>query len=326
MATILGRTEKFDALNASLINGLSSHALDFNDTHLRTIIHPTRPVAPALLAISGISRFPAKTCSRRSSSESKPNAESAMPLPRALRYRLTHKQGLPALSVRLPQSAVFSDCQSNKWSGRSESRRFSRSDASIPAARRETGLRQPCFASKNFTSSEHGIEAKNGWANVLSTARKYHEITDNRGRSYEIRFNTYKPFACGIVSRPIIDGCLQLRDKNALSANQIARTHRQNNPSHRTRGEVQHLSCSGRCARGRRCGRESVFRSGRFQIFIQHAVGSAQNPMTDRQLEQKFEGLASRVLPPDKVQRLIELCWGIESLPDAGELPRLAAA
>ena len=44
-ASILGRKERLDILNAALINGISSHVLDFDDTHLRTIIHPAGPVA-----------------------------------------------------------------------------------------------------------------------------------------------------------------------------------------------------------------------------------------------------------------------------------------
>ncbi len=51
-ASVLGRKERLDALNASLINGISSHVLDFDDTHLRTIIHPAGPVASAILALS----------------------------------------------------------------------------------------------------------------------------------------------------------------------------------------------------------------------------------------------------------------------------------
>jgi len=36
-------------------------------------------------------------------------------------------------------------------------------------------------------------------------------------------FNTYKPFACGIVIHPVIDGCIQLRDQYGLSAAAIDR-------------------------------------------------------------------------------------------------------
>src|SRR5262245_24144785 len=47
-AAILGRAERMDVLNAALVNGISSHVLDFDDTHARTV-HPSAPVLPALL-------------------------------------------------------------------------------------------------------------------------------------------------------------------------------------------------------------------------------------------------------------------------------------
>ena len=49
-ASVLGRGERLDVLHAALINGISSHVFDFDDTHLRTVIHPAGPVASALLA------------------------------------------------------------------------------------------------------------------------------------------------------------------------------------------------------------------------------------------------------------------------------------
>src|SRR3546814_21482 len=53
-ATVLGRPEKLDALNAALLNGRTSHVRDYDDTHLKTIIHPAGPVASALLALAEI--------------------------------------------------------------------------------------------------------------------------------------------------------------------------------------------------------------------------------------------------------------------------------
>lgn len=49
-STILGTTTRTDASHAALINGIASHVHDYDDTHLETIIHPTGPVASALLA------------------------------------------------------------------------------------------------------------------------------------------------------------------------------------------------------------------------------------------------------------------------------------
>ena len=40
-----------DILNAALINGISSHVLDFDDTQAEAI-HPSSPVLPALLALA----------------------------------------------------------------------------------------------------------------------------------------------------------------------------------------------------------------------------------------------------------------------------------
>ena len=51
-ASLLGRRERFDIMNAAFINGVSSHIFDFDDTHLKTIIHPAGPVASAILALS----------------------------------------------------------------------------------------------------------------------------------------------------------------------------------------------------------------------------------------------------------------------------------
>jgi 2-methylcitrate dehydratase PrpD len=92
-----------------------------------------------------------------------------------------------------------------------------------PGRAAQNGLTAALLASRNFTSTEVGLEGKSGWANVLSTTRNYDEITAGLGAHYEIALNTYKPFACGIVIHPTIDACIQLRDRHALTAAQIAR-------------------------------------------------------------------------------------------------------
>ncbi len=92
-----------------------------------------------------------------------------------------------------------------------------------PGRAAQNGLTAALLASRNFTSSEAGIEAKRGWANVLSTGRNYAEITGRLGHSYEILLNTYKPFACGVVIHPAIDGCIQLRNQYNLTADKIER-------------------------------------------------------------------------------------------------------
>jgi 2-methylcitrate dehydratase PrpD len=90
-----------------------------------------------------------------------------------------------------------------------------------PGRAAQNGMLAALLAEKGYTSSLHGIEAKRGWANVLSTEQHYDAVTENLGSQYEIFRNTYKPFACGLVVHPVIDGCIQLRNENALSADMI---------------------------------------------------------------------------------------------------------
>src|SRR6266545_3079053 len=51
-ATIIGRPEQPDMLNAAFLNAVSANVLEYDDTHLATVIHPAAPVVPGLLALA----------------------------------------------------------------------------------------------------------------------------------------------------------------------------------------------------------------------------------------------------------------------------------
>src|SRR5215510_6827443 len=51
-ATVIGLGKRLDILNAAFMNGLNANVLEFDDTHMPTVIHPTSPVAPPLLALA----------------------------------------------------------------------------------------------------------------------------------------------------------------------------------------------------------------------------------------------------------------------------------
>ncbi len=55
-ATLIGRRERIDALSAAFLNAAGANVLDFCDTHVPTAIHPTAPLAPALLALAELER------------------------------------------------------------------------------------------------------------------------------------------------------------------------------------------------------------------------------------------------------------------------------
>jgi 2-methylcitrate dehydratase PrpD len=59
----------------------------------------------------------------------------------------------------------------------------------------------------------------------MSTRHDYAEITESLGKTFEVSLNTYKPFACGIVIHPSIDGCVQLKKEHKLTGDEIAKVH-----------------------------------------------------------------------------------------------------
>jgi 2-methylcitrate dehydratase PrpD len=230
-ASVFGRRERLDALHAALMNGIGSHVLDFDDTHLETIIHPAGPVASALFALA----------------ERRPvggedflhafilGVETECRIGRAVYpshydagWHITGTAGVfgaaaasgKLLGLEERQMTWALGIAATQAAGLREM--FGTMCKSLhPGRAAQNGLAAALLASKSFTSSEQALEAPRGFAHVLSSSRSFSAITEKLGSSFEISSNTYKPFPCGIVIHPSIDGCLQLREEHGLSAEAI---------------------------------------------------------------------------------------------------------
>ena len=49
---MIGRGERPDVLNAAFLNAVGANVLEYDDTHLPTVMHPAAPVAPGLFALA----------------------------------------------------------------------------------------------------------------------------------------------------------------------------------------------------------------------------------------------------------------------------------
>ena len=68
-----------------------------------------------------------------------------------------------------------------------------------------------------------------------------------------------------------------------------------------------------------------VLKDGRkLNKYIQHAVGSAEVPMSDQALEAKFSDLAEGILSAAQTRKLMDTCWNVEQLPDAAAIAKAA--
>ena len=232
-ASLLGRRERFDIMNAAFINGVSSHIFDYDDTHLKTIIHPAGPVASAILALSEMQPVSGKDFLNALVLGVETECRignSVYPNHYDVGWHITGTAGVFGAAAAAGKLLGLNE-QQMVWAlglaasqpvGLRES--FGSMNKSFnPGRAASDGIFAAILASKNFTSSDGMIEAKRGWANAISTKQDYTEITEGLGQRYESALNTYKPFACGIVLHPAIDAAIQLRNENKLSADQIER-------------------------------------------------------------------------------------------------------
>ena len=60
--------------------------------------------------------------------------------------------------------------------------------------------------------------------------------------------------------------------------------------------------------------------------FIAHAIGSIEVPMTDKQLESKFADLADGVIPASAIRPVMDACWNVERLTNAGEIAKMSVS
>lgn len=95
-----------------------------------------------------------------------------------------------------------------------------------PGRAAQNGLLAAILAEEDYTSSAQALEAKRGWANVVSSSQELDAQIGSlapEGR-WEIVQNAFKPFPCGIVVHPVIDGCIMLHEeleRAGLSVDQI---------------------------------------------------------------------------------------------------------
>jgi len=230
-ASVLGRDEKVDILHAALLNGISSHVFDFDDTHLKTIIHPAGPVASALFAlaeympVSGAELLHAFILGVEAECRI---GNAVCPEHYEAGWHITGTAGVfgsAAASGRLlkldEQQMTWALGIAGTQSSGLREMFGSHCKSFHPGRAAQNGLAAALLAQKNFTSSNQVIEAKRGFANVMSTKHNYDEITKDLGKTFEVSLNTYKPFACGIVIHPSIDGCIQLKREHGLSGAEI---------------------------------------------------------------------------------------------------------
>ena len=231
-ATVLGRRDRVDMASAALVNGISSHTFDFDDTHLKTIIHPAGPVASAVLALAEYTGARGRVVvdalvlgidvSCRVGNAMYPDHYDRG-------WHITGSTGMLGaaagcarlLGLDAGRTAMALGIAASQPVGMRE--QFGTMTKPLhPGAAARAGLMAALMAQHGYTASPRALEAPRGMMQTVSLKCDWREITEELGERFEISFNSYKPFACGIVIHPAIDACVQLREQG-VKAEQVER-------------------------------------------------------------------------------------------------------
>src|ERR1700761_4558218 len=265
-ATIIGRAEQIDALSASFLNAAAANVHDFCDTHLRTVIHPTAPVAPAVLALAELRKVsgPELLLAFILGNEVQARIGLAIsPQHYDKGWHVTSTCGvfgaaaasgkLLGLDERQLVSALGT--ASTQSSGLCECLGMPAKSVSVGNAARN-GLWSALLAAKGFAGPAEPIAGRQGFYNALGDQPHLSLVTGGLGDAFEIMAPSYKPYPCGFVIHPVLDCVLDWRRDHP--ATEVARVVVRGNPLLAVRTDRPDIST----------GRES-------QVSVQHAVAAA---------------------------------------------------
>ncbi|GLA75811.1 hypothetical protein AtubIFM55763_007367 [Aspergillus tubingensis] len=242
-STLLGTNGlQADAQHAALINGIASHVHDYDDTHLETIIHPTGPVAAALLSFAQSLDRPVSgqefLTALAAGIELECKAGLAVwPSHYDVGWHITSTTGSIGAAVAVSRLLDLSPEKTAHAIGIAATQVTglremfgSHTKSFHPGRAAQNGLLAAILAADGYTSSLQALEAKRGWVKVVSNDDKLTQQIDSleSNGKWELAKNAFKPFPCGIVIHPVIDGCVWLHgelQRRGLRLQDIKRVH-----------------------------------------------------------------------------------------------------
>ncbi|MEM5403409.1 MmgE/PrpD family protein [Paraburkholderia unamae] len=267
-ASLIGRQERTDMLNAAALNAMSANVFDFDDTHVPTIIHPGAPVAAPLFALaqsaplSGEQLLLAFVLGVEVACRIG-NAVSPEHYQRG--WHITSTCGVFGAAAATARAAGLNEREmvwalgnaSAQTGGLVETLGTMSKSIGVGNAARN-GLLAALLAQQGFSGPDAPLEGERGFLRCAASHPDLGAIAAGLGSDWALRANTYKPYPCGVVLNPVIDACLALHREARCALDAIEAVELRGHPLVRERTDRPDV----------RTGREA-------QVCAQHAVAIA---------------------------------------------------
>jgi len=230
--TVFARRERLDPMAAAFINALAGNLLDYDDTHLNTVIHPSAPVAPPVLALAesrALSGAEVITAFVLGAEVECRIGNAVSPAHYARGWHITATCGVfgaaaataKLLGLPTEQIAHALGIAASQSAGLVENLSTAAKNVGVGNAARN-GLLAALFAEQGYAAAPASIEGPLGWARACGDEAAPDALTGSLGERWEFARNTYKPYPCGIVMHSVIDACLELRAAHGLTGEEVA--------------------------------------------------------------------------------------------------------
>ncbi len=267
-ATIIGRREQLNCLDAAFVNALAGNVFDFDDTHPGTIIHPSAPVAPPLFAfaqrrpMSGADLLHAFILGVEIECRL---GNAVSPFHYKKGWHITATCGVFGAAAAIGKVLGLDETRmlwalgnaSAQSCGLVETLGTMAKSVGVGQSARG-GLLAALLAQNGVEGPERPLEGPRGFLQVMGSDPDLAGLTEGLGERWELLRNTYKPYPCGVVLNPVIDAVLSLREQSHVPPERIAG-----------------IRVLGHPLLGERADRPAVTTGREAQVSAQHAVAVA---------------------------------------------------
>lgn len=230
-AAVLGTSERLRVTDAAFVNALSAHALDFDDTHVPTILHPTTLLYAAAMGLGewgdarGIDVLAAHALGYEVSARA---SLAVYPEHYDVGWHMTGTTGVLAsaavatrlLGLRGNAAVHCLSVAATQASGHRE--QFGTMTKPFHAGHAaQAGVWSGLLARDGFTAAPDPLQGRRGMFNVMSTSSAPEDLVDDLGSRWEIARNGVKPYACGVVIHPAVDAVRDLGVRKGLAVDDV---------------------------------------------------------------------------------------------------------